>query len=85
VIKIAKYCFYQYAAHLKNTTFFRNNKGMFLPARYTTQPQPLYLGIIHAFKCHYRKQLISKTAATVLGGLLQDDVQMKLGVLFAVF
>jgi hypothetical protein len=67
---MAKYCFYQNAAHLKNITFFSNNKDTFLPANYTTQPQPLYLGIIHAFKCHYRKQLISKTAATVDGVLL---------------
>jgi hypothetical protein len=28
VLKIAKYCFYQYAAHPKNTTFFSNIKVM---------------------------------------------------------
>jgi hypothetical protein len=56
---------------------------MFHPANYSTQPQPLYLGIIHAFKCNYRKQLISKTAATTDGGLLQDATQMKLNVLSA--
>jgi hypothetical protein len=44
----------------------------------------LYLGIIHAFNCHYRKHLILKTVATVGGGLLQDAPQMKLGVLSAV-
>jgi hypothetical protein len=56
---------------------------MFPPANYSTQPQPFYLGIIHAFKCHYRKQLISKTAATTDGGLHQDATQMKLKVLSA--
>jgi hypothetical protein len=59
---------------------FSNIKVVFLPANYTTQPQPLYLGIIHAFKYHYRKQLISKTAAMIDGGLLQDAAQMKLNV-----
>jgi hypothetical protein len=41
------------------------------------------LGITHAFKCHYRKQLILKTAAAIDGGLLQDSAQMKLDVLSA--
>jgi hypothetical protein len=36
------------------------------------------LGISHAFKFLYRKQLIQKTVAMVDGGLLQD---MKLNVL----
>jgi hypothetical protein len=39
---------------------------LFLPANYTTQQQRLYLGIIQAFKCHYRKQLIWNTAAMML-------------------
>jgi hypothetical protein len=47
------------------------------------QPRPLHLGIIHAFKCHYRKQLIAKTAAMIDGGLLHDAAQMKLDVLSA--
>jgi hypothetical protein len=81
---IAKYRFDQCAAYPKNTTFFSNIKVIFLPANCATQPQPLYLGVIHAFKCHYRKQLISKTAATIDGGLLQDAEQMELGVLSAV-
>jgi hypothetical protein len=42
------------------------------------------LGIIHAFKCHYRKQLISKTSAVIEGKLLQDTAQMKLNALSAV-
>jgi hypothetical protein len=39
------------------------------------------LGIIHAFKCHYRKQVIQKTAAMIDGPVLQDATQMKLDVL----
>jgi hypothetical protein len=39
------------------------------------------LGIIDAFKCHYRKQLIQKIVAMANEGLLQDDTQMKLDVL----
>jgi glycosyltransferase A (GT-A) superfamily protein (DUF2064 family) len=38
------------------------------------------LGVIHAFKCQYKKQLISKTAATMDGELLQDAAQMKMDV-----
>jgi hypothetical protein len=83
VLKMTKYTFYQCAAHLKNTTFFSNIKVLFLLANYITQPQPLSLGITHAFKCHYRNQLILKTAAAIDGGLIQDAAQMKLDVLFA--
>jgi hypothetical protein len=39
------------------------------------------LGITHSFRCHYRKHLISRTAATADGGLLQDAAQMKLDAL----
>jgi hypothetical protein len=73
----------QCAAYPKNATFLSNIKVIFLPANYTAQPQPLYLGITHAFRCHYRKQLILKTAATVDGVLLQDATQMKLDMLSA--
>jgi hypothetical protein len=41
------------------------------------------LGIIHAFKCHYRKQVIEKTVAMTDGGLLQDATHMKVDVLSA--
>jgi hypothetical protein len=41
------------------------------------------VGIICTFKCHYRKQLILKTADTKDGRLLQDAAQMKLDVLYA--
>jgi hypothetical protein len=34
--------------------------------------------IIHAFKCHNRKQLIQNTVAMIEEGLLQDAMQMKL-------
>jgi hypothetical protein len=63
--------------------FFINIKVLFLPANYTIQPQPLYLGIIHAFRCHFRKHLILRTAATADGGLLQDAAHMKLDALSA--
>jgi hypothetical protein len=56
---------------------------MFLQANYTAQPQPLDLGIIHAFKCHYREQMKQKTGAMIDGRLLQDAAQMKLYVLSA--
>jgi hypothetical protein len=36
----------------KNSTFFSTIKVLFLEGSYITQPHPLYLGIIHAFKCH---------------------------------
>jgi hypothetical protein len=84
VLKTAKYCFYQCATHPKNTTLFSNIKALFLSANYTTHHQTLHFGIIHAFRHHYRKQLISKTAATTDEGLLQDAAQMKLDVLSAV-
>jgi hypothetical protein len=51
----------QFAAHPNNT------KVIFLPAYYTTQAQHLYLGNIHGFRCHYRMQLIQKTAAMIGG------------------
>jgi hypothetical protein len=74
----------QCAANLKNTTFHRNIKVLFLPANGASQLQPLDLRIIHAFKSHYRKQLIQKTVAVIDGGLLQVTTQMKLDLLFKV-
>jgi hypothetical protein len=72
------------AAHLRNTTLLCNIKAVFLPAKCMSQLQPLDMGAMHAFKCHYRKQLIQKTAAMTDGGLLQDATQMKLDVLSAI-
>jgi hypothetical protein len=65
VLQMTKFCFYQYTDRPKNTTFFSFIKVMFFPANYTTQPQYLYLSIVHTLKYHYRKQLIYKTATTV--------------------
>jgi hypothetical protein len=45
---------YHCATHPQNTTFLNNVKVLFLPANCTCQLQPLDLGTIHAFKCHYR-------------------------------
>jgi hypothetical protein len=73
----------QYAARLKNITFLSNIKVAFHPTYCSSQLQPLDLGIIHAFKCHYRKQLIRKTVAMIDGGLLRDAVMKKLDVLTA--
>jgi hypothetical protein len=70
--------------HLKNTTFLSNIKVLFLSGNCTSQLQLSDLGIIHAFECHYRKQLIRKTVAMVDGRLIQDDTQMKLDVLSAI-
>jgi hypothetical protein len=71
----------EFAANPKSTTFLSNIKDVFLPANCTNQLQPLDLGIIHAFKCHYRKQLIQKTVAVIDGGLLQVATQInELGI-----
>jgi hypothetical protein len=67
----------------EHTTFLRNIKVVFLPVNCTSQLEPLDLGIIHAFKCYYRNQLIQKTVAMIDRGLLQDATQMKLDALSA--
>jgi hypothetical protein len=41
------------------------------------------LGNIHAFKCHYRTQLILKAVAMIDRGLLEDGAQRKLNVFVA--
>jgi hypothetical protein len=73
----------QCAAHPKNTTLLSNIKAVFLQANCISQLHPLDWRITHALKCHYRKQLIRKTAAMTDGGLLKDATQMKLDVLSA--
>jgi hypothetical protein len=62
----------QCADHLENTTFLSNNKVVFVPDNCTSQLQPVYFGITHAFKCHYRRQVIQKTAAMIDAGQFQD-------------
>jgi hypothetical protein len=69
--------------HLKNTTFLSNITVLFLSGNCHSQLQLSDLGIIHAYECHYRRQLFQKTVAMVDGRLLQDDTQMKLDVLSA--
>jgi hypothetical protein len=68
----------QCAAHLKNTTFLSNIRIVFVPAKCTSHLQSVCLGIICAFKCHYRKHLIQKTVAKTDEELLQGGTQMKL-------
>jgi hypothetical protein len=74
VLKIANSCFplisvlpTQRTPHVSATTKL-----------YFSQLQSVYLGIMHAVKRHYRKQVIQKTAA------MTDAAQMKLDVLSAV-
>jgi hypothetical protein len=84
VPKTAKSCFSLIvvaAAHPRNT-FLRNIKVLFLPANCISLLEPIDLVITHAFKHHYRKQLIQKAVATVDGGLPQDATNMKLDVLW---
>jgi hypothetical protein len=72
----------QYAAHLLTTMSVRNINAYFskltVPGSYRLQ----ILGIIHAFKCHYKKQLIWKTSHD-RGRLLQHATHVKLDVLSA--
>jgi hypothetical protein len=63
---------YQCTDHLKNTTFLSNIKIVFLPANCTRWLESLDLGIIHAFKCQYKKQP-------------WDGAQMKLDVFYEVW
>jgi len=41
------------------------------------------MGIIHAFKCRYRKQLTQKAVAMINGELLGDASKMKVNLLTA--
>jgi hypothetical protein len=45
---------------------------------FPSQLQPLYLGIIHATKCHYRKQLIRKTVGMIDSWLHHEAAQMEI-------
>jgi hypothetical protein len=62
----------QCVAHPRDTTALKNIKAIFLPPNCTSHLQPLDTGIIHTFKCQYRKQLIWKVISAIEGELLGD-------------
>jgi len=62
----------QCAAHPGVTTAMKNIKVIFFPPNCTNHLQPVDMGIVHAFKCLYRKQLIWNVTATIEGELLGD-------------
>lgn len=43
------------------TLHFQQHQSSISLANYNIPPQPLFLGTVHVFEFHYRKQLISKT------------------------
>jgi hypothetical protein len=68
-----------------NTMFLSSIKIVFLSTKCINQLYHSDLGIINAFNCNYRKQLIQKTVAMMDTGLLQDATHMKTGVQSAVY
>jgi hypothetical protein len=83
VLNIAKSCFH-WSVCCPSEEYHISQQHQSCISPSISHLQPSYLGIIHAFKCHYRKQLIWKTVAMIDGVLLQDTVQMKLDVLSAI-
>jgi len=73
----------QCAAHPRDTTTLKNITILFFPPKCTSHLQPLDMGIIHALKCQYRKQLIWKTVAMIDGESLGDASKMKIKLLTA--
>ena len=73
----------QCAAHPRASTALKNAKLYFSPSNCTSHLQPLNMGIIHAFKCQYGKQLIQKALAMINGKLLGDASKMKINLLTA--
>jgi hypothetical protein len=53
----------QYVAHPRDTTALKNTEVVFFPPNCISHLLPLDVGISHAFKIQYRKQLIQKAVA----------------------
>jgi hypothetical protein len=73
----------QCAAHPRGTTALKNIRVKFFPPNCTSHLQLLDMGIIHAFKFQYGKQLIWKAAAMIDGELLGDVSKMMINLLTA--
>jgi hypothetical protein len=63
---------YQCAAHSRDTTALKNIKVIFFPPNCTSCLQPLDMGIIHAFICQYRKELMWKAVTMIYRELCGD-------------
>jgi hypothetical protein len=64
----------QCAAHPRDTTALKNIEVLFFPHQNcTSHLQPLDMGIIHDFKCQYRKELIRKAVAIIYGLTGEDE------------
>ena len=73
----------QCAAHPRDTIALKNIKVKFFPLNCTSHFQSLDMGIIHAFKCKYRKHIIRKAVGMINGELHGDSSKMKVNVLTA--
>jgi hypothetical protein len=62
----------QCAAHAGVTTALKNIIVIFSSPNCTSHLQPVDMGIIHAFKCQYRKQCIWDAKAVNEGEILGD-------------
>ena len=71
-----------YPHHLKEK--FCNIKIVFLPANTTSTLQPLYLGIIQNFKCHYRKFHLRYVVAQIDHCVTASDVVGSVSLLKAI-
>jgi len=56
---------HQCAAHPRDTIALKNIKVILFSPNCTSHLQPLDMGIIHAFKCQYSKELTQKTVAII--------------------
>lgn len=64
-------------------TVLQNIKVVFLPANTTSLIQPLDQGVIRSFKCHYRKNIVSKQLLHLECGLSLKEFSKKIDVLEA--